>query len=96
MSARWDQQWDESEWPTTILRDRYGGVYSGGAWTAWPLEPDAVPAEASGDDVRCRRWWKERRKVAEIPVGVGDSPQAALEALRAQIDHGGRKVPPGD
>lgn len=77
--------WLESEWPTTIVRDRYGGIYSGGAWTAWPLEPCDIPTEIDGDDVSCSAWWKRAQAEETICVGVGGTPETALEALRTRM-----------
>ncbi len=81
----WDRKWAESEWPTTIVADRYGGVYAGGAWTAWPVEPREIPGEVFADDVTCKYWWEAHRATASIPVGIGDTPQAAFEALRGLV-----------
>lgn len=76
-------EWLMVEWPVTIVADRYRGVYSGGAWTAWPLEPSELPTEIFEDDLECRAWWVKHRSNAEIPVGVGATPDAALASLRA-------------
>ena len=85
MSTGWDAGWAESHWPTTIIADRYGGIYAKGAWTAWPLEPEEIPREVFADDVTCKLWWEAQRATASIPVGVGDTPQAAFEALKALV-----------
>lgn len=37
-------------YPLTITMDRYTGVYSGGIFTAWNLDPDEVPWEIAGGD----------------------------------------------
>lgn len=36
--------WLATRWPTTVVRDRYGGVYSGGTWVAFPLRSESVPS----------------------------------------------------
>ena len=74
--------WLSQEWPTTITRDRYGGVYSGGMWVAWPLLPHQVPAAVFDEDVPCRDWWVQHRKEPQLPVGVGATPDEALDQLR--------------
>ena len=65
------------------MRDRYGGVYSGGEWTAFPLHPQDVPDAILGEDVSCRDYWTEYRVKGGIPAGVGGTPGEALEQLRA-------------
>lgn len=82
---------DEADWPVTIVKDRYSGGYSGGAWTAWPLEPRELPAAISEEDVACKRWWTEHRAQPTVPVGVGDTPEDALKALMARV--AGRSLP---
>ena len=79
------ESWLRREWPTTICRDRYGGVYSGGEWLAWPLRPQHIPAEVSSEDGPCRDWWLEQAQEEKVPVGVGSSPTEALERLRARM-----------
>lgn len=65
-------------YPLTIVYDRYTGVYSGGKYTAWNLLPWEVPKEIDGDDVECRDFWYNNL----IPVGVGDTPEKAVENLK--------------
>jgi len=77
--------WAASEWPVTIIKDRYEGTYSRGQWTAWPVEPEEVPPAVSDDDCLCSDWWAANRERMHLPVGVGDSPQAAVEALRIEV-----------
>lgn len=36
--------WLATRWPITVVRDRYGGVHSGGTWLAFPLRPESVPS----------------------------------------------------
>ena len=67
-------------YPAAITRDRYGGVYSGGEWLAWPLRPDQIPDDANGDDVTAADFW------AGWPyeVGKGSTPAEALADLERQ------------
>lgn len=64
-------------YPCTVFRTRYGGVYEGGEWGAFQLA--FIPPDAFGDDPTCADWW--RRAHESLPVGVGDTPEAAIAAL---------------
>ena len=59
----------ETHHPTTIINDRYGGIYSGALWLAFPLEHYEAPREADGCDRACVSFWDEYRE----PVGKGGS-----------------------
>lgn len=48
-------------YPLTITKDRYRGTYSGGEWTAWNCNADAVPSDISQDDVTCCDFWSRAR-----------------------------------
>lgn len=85
------QSWLATRWPTTVVRDRYGGVYSGGTWLAFPLRPESVPSAAADSDVPCRRFWDEHRKAASLPIGVGETPDEAVAALERAVRDGGRR-----
>ena len=65
-------------YPVTIVMDRYGGSYSGGAWIAWPLYPEDVPREPEGDDSAAIVFWSGERK---YPCGRGSTPNEALATL---------------
>lgn len=69
-------------YPLTIVRDRYTGVYSGGKYTAWNLNPQFIPHAIVEDDVTCRIFWIENI----IPVGVGETINEAIECLRKQLE----------
>ena len=71
---------NEGLYPVTIVQTRYGGVYEGGAWAAFPLRPHNLPDDAFGSDVTCVTWWGERA----AGVGVGATPDAALADLQAK------------
>lgn len=62
-----------------ITETRYGGVYEGGPWAAFSVsDVDAIPEEAFSGDAFASGWWGS----PTVPVGVGDSPDEALERLR--------------
>lgn len=78
----------DSIYPLTITADRYGGVYSGGDYMAWNLDPCDVPTEPFADDVTCMEFWYgedvdvitgERR--SDILCGVGGTPEEAVANL---------------
>lgn len=77
--------WLRTRWPTTILRDRYGGVYSGGDWIAFPLAPWDIPKAVEAEDVACREFWRCRSSEDPCPVGVGSTPEDALERLEESM-----------
>lgn len=65
--------------PVTVVKDRYSGVYSGGAWLAlageWTEEElDAGPHES---DVECAIFFEEHKH----EVGIGPNPSLALVDL---------------
>lgn len=70
-------------YPLTITLDRYNGTYSGGKYTAWRLRTWDIPEKASSDDVDCFEFWNY--EADGFPVGVGDSPEAAIESLRRKL-----------
>lgn len=62
-------------YPLTICKDRYGGCYSKGEYTAWNLDPSEVPTESyEAGDVDCWYFWEHNN----IPCGLGDSPEEAV------------------
>lgn len=64
----------------TLITTRYGGVYEGGAWAAFPCRAHEVPRETVGDDVTCAMWWEEHGAA----IGVGATPEDALADLEAK------------
>lgn len=91
-------------YPCTIIVDRYGGSYSGGRRTAWPVSE--LPEGPYDSDPECKDFWKAYASgrtpngdVAPYPIGIGEAPQAALDDLRAKF-RGGRRwsagVPPDE
>jgi len=69
--------------PVTITPDRYGGVYSGGAWLAFPLDTSAVPEGPFSGDVLAAAWWDQ---VGDVPVGRGGSPDQAYDDLVRRLE----------
>lgn len=67
----------ESIYPLTIVADRYGGVYSRGAFTAWNLDTDEVPTEIASDDVTCMNFWGKNK----ITCGKGATVEEAVGNL---------------
>jgi hypothetical protein len=71
-------------YPITIIATRYGGIYEGGEWAAFPLHPDQVPDDSVADDATCAAWWDQFADA----VGVGQTPDAALSDLEAKSASG--------
>ena len=70
--------------PLTIINDRYGGCYSGGAFLAFNLEPWDIPKEVDGSDIDCLSFWKDESE--EYVIGKGDSIQEANKLKPAITD----------
>ena len=51
------RQWLGHKYPCTIIRDRYNGMYSKGAFIAFPLDNRVVPDYIHCDDVECASFW---------------------------------------
>jgi hypothetical protein len=60
------------------FQTRYGGTYEGGRWAAIYSHPHDFPEEAWGGDTVAAIWWVDHAH----EVGVGESPNDALEDLR--------------
>ena len=71
-------------YPLTIILDRYSGVYSGGKYTAWPLNYDEIPHGASADDTACMVFWE----IWKFPVGKGDTAEEAITNLAEKLAEG--------
>lgn len=69
-------------YPLTICKDRYGGCYSGGNYTAWNLDSDCVPSAIHADDMTCCNFWDENYRI----VGKGDTPDEALGDLEQKLE----------
>lgn len=68
-------------YPITIIEDRYTGTYSGGLFTAWNRYACELPEGPAADDVTCMKFWLDNTE----PVGVGNTPEAALADLEHKI-----------
>lgn len=74
--------WLETHYPTTIVRDRYDGTYSGADWLAFPLDYWNVPDEVDGGDSECMMFWEDYEGV----VGKGNTPELAMANLVAKME----------
>lgn len=72
-----------AQWPCTIISARYGGIYEGAPWLAFPLRFVSIPAEVIGGDTDCDVWFHSPE--ADF-VGRGASPNEAMAdmVLRAE------------
>lgn len=74
--------WLETHYPTTIVRDRYDGTYSGADWLAFSLDYWNVPDEVDGGDPECMMFWEDYDGV----VGKGNTPELAMANLVAKME----------
>ena len=72
-----------------MIRTRYGGIYEGGEWAAFPIHFEEIPPDVDGDDATCATWWADFAHA----VGVGDTPDVALADLEAKCAANGRRIP---
>ena len=73
--------WLSRQYPLTIIRDRYNGIYSGNDWIAFPLRIDEIPTAVNSYDEECVAFWGNYAE----PYGLGDTPDAAFSDLLAKI-----------
>jgi hypothetical protein len=69
------------DYEVVIVGTRYGGVYEGAAWVAWPGEPEWLDDYAAGDNA-CAEFWQD---YANAPLGRGEDPNGALADLMRQV-----------
>ena len=72
---------EDEIYPLTITADRYGGVYSGGNFTAWNLCAEDLPEGIEADDVGCHEFWCDN----EIVCGKGRTVSEALADLYLKL-----------
>lgn len=84
-------------YPCLIRPARYGGGYSGAQWHAWPVrESDMIPSKAYGSDVSCNTFWSTQKESGVPMVGLGETPNAAHQALIIELQDAGRVLKNGD
>jgi len=81
-SKRDAEIWVESEYPMTVVSDRYGGCYSGGAYIAFPCEVYEVDESVAGEDGECMAFWYDFKGV----VGRGSTVEEAIRDLRRGME----------
>lgn len=74
--------WLSRQYPLTIIRDRYNGIYSGGDWIAFLLRIVEIPAAVNSNDEDSVAFWENYTE----PYGLGESPDAALSDLLTKMD----------
>ena len=73
-------------WPCTITAERYGGVYSGKPWIAFPADAqDGVTRYASEGDPAMMKFWFDGNNELLAAIGTGDTPQLAYDDLVAKL-----------
>lgn len=68
-------------YPLTILKDRYGGIYSGGKYLAFNKHHDEIPNNVYGDDIACCEFWEDFCDV----YGTGNTIENAIQELTEKI-----------
>lgn len=78
----------EKLYPLTIVMDRYTGVYSGGKFTAWNLDPDKVPEDICADDNSTSEFFFDdiRYGIQNIVYGIGATPDEAAMDLYMKME----------
>lgn len=74
----------DGAYPLCVIKDRYGGTYSGGEYTAWCCGVGYIPDGVFEDDLTCGSTWgglKAARKKGEAAYGIGETPDDALRDL---------------
>jgi len=73
-------------YPITITQARYGGVYEGGQWLAFYVDPELfhekIHEDAFGSDCECSEWWEKNGH----KVGKGRTPDEACSDLCKILD----------
>lgn len=64
-------------YPVTIFKARYSGVYEGGPWVAFKLDPDEIGDAATADDISCAGFFADHAGT----YGYGKTPGEALAML---------------
>lgn len=73
-------------YPLTIVMDRYTGVYSGGRFTAWNLNPDEIPEEICWGHSSALEIFRDiRNGKRNIVYGIGGTPDEAAMDLYMKI-----------
>lgn len=72
-------------YPLTIVKDRYGGTYSGGKYTAWHLDYFNLPEEIDEDDCTCADFWTADGNY--YLVGKGDTVEQAYKDLVEKVEN---------
>ena len=76
----------ENLYPLTIVMDRYTGVYSGGKFTAWNLDPDKVPEEICWGDNSASEFFDDiRYGRRHLTYGIGETPDEAAMDLYIKL-----------
>ena len=85
----------DDAYPLCVIKDRYGGTYSDGEYTAWLCGISYIPEGVFEDDVTCGCTWgklKTARKKGEFVYGVGETPDEALRDLAKTIIRNSKRM----
>ena len=70
-----------------VVKDRYGGTYSGSEYVAWYCAPEYFPQESIGDDGQCIMFWGRHYIDDPMPIcGKGETIDESVEDLIKNIN----------
>lgn len=75
----------DSEYPLTIISDRYSGAYSQGKFLAFPMEYDDIPQGPCLSDIPCGEFWSKEDTLPYF-IGKGDTIQEAIDDLKKKYN----------
>jgi hypothetical protein len=78
----------DDAYPLCVIKDRCGGMYSGGRYTAWHSDIPNIPSEINEVNGTCAEEWdklRTARQNGELVYGVGETPDEALRDLAKTI-----------
>lgn len=70
-------------YPCTVFLARYNGVYEGGTWVAFAMEPHEIPVCATGREPDAAVFWDKHAR--RYNIGRGDTPDAAIVDLVGRL-----------
>ena len=73
--------WLNEQYPTTIINDRYSGVYSGAKWLVFPYDLTDIDPAVCGSDPDCMNFWNK----FEGFVGKGATIDDAVDNLLLKL-----------
>ena len=73
-------------YPLTIIKDRYGGAYSGSEYTAWNLDFYEIPIDITLSDISCMDFWVDEEIKQNYIIGKGRTAEEAVNDLYLKLE----------